>query len=374
MKIVVDDKIPFLEGVLEPFADVLYLPGRLITRQHLLDADALLTRTRTRCDENLLKGTPVQFVGTATIGFDHIDTGWCHKNGIFWANAPGCNASSVNQYIASALLSVSVKFNFALADRTLGVIGVGHVGRRVVQTAEALGMRVYLCDPPRARSEGACGFISMQGILRESDMLTFHVPLTWTGQDKTWHIINDQLISRMNRGTILLNSSRGEVSDTQSLKSALKSGALGMLILDVWEHEPAIDTELMQLCALATPHIAGYSIEGKAKGTAMIVQALSRHFDWGLEEWEPANLPLPQSPVIHLNCRHASFEEAIRRAILATYNVYHDDQQLRSQPEDFEWLRENYPVRREFPAYSLRLIHGSSRLKEACRSLGFNIL
>jgi len=249
MLVIADDKIPFLKGVLEPFTDIEYYPGDRITPDRIKHADALLVRTRTKCDHNLLEDADVKFIATATIGFDHIDTAYCRQRGIAWTNAPGCNSASVNQYIASALVTCARKKDFKLKDRVLGVVGVGNVGNKVVQIAEMLGMQVYLCDPPRVRQEGACGFISMDGILRECDIITFHVPLNYEGQDKTLHMIDEDLIRRIKPGSFVINTSRGEVADNVALKTALEKNKLAGVVLDVWENEPAIDLELQTLLA-----------------------------------------------------------------------------------------------------------------------------
>ncbi|MBN1145484.1 MAG: 4-phosphoerythronate dehydrogenase PdxB [Bacteroidales bacterium] len=374
MKIVADDKIPFLRGVLEPFADVVYVPGAAISREHLVDANALLTRTRTRCNRSLLEHTSVKFIGTATIGFDHIDTAWCDNNGIVWKNAPGCNASSVNQYIASVLVNLSRIHGFNLKDKTLGVVGVGNVGSRVVNTAERIGMRVYLCDPPRVRNQGACGFISLDGIIRECDIITFHVPLIKTGIDKTYHMINDELLGSVNLGTIIINTSRGEVAEGSALKKAKGDKTIGGLVLDVWENEPDIDRDLLKLCDIATPHIAGYSADGKARGTAMVIDELSRHFDLGISGWEANNIPAPRNPEIRINCQGLPEDDILKAVLLQTYDVMEDDLKLRTNPADFEKLRGDYPPRREFKAYTLVLDGGSDEIKNTCHKLGFNIL
>jgi erythronate-4-phosphate dehydrogenase len=374
MKIVADDKIPFLKGVLEPFAEVIYIPGKAINNNILKNTDALLTRTRTHCDENLLKNTNVRFIGTATIGYDHIDVAWCEKQGIEWKNAPGCNASSVNQYIASTLVNLSEKFNFSLKNKALGVVGVGNVGSKVVHTAEMMGMRVYLCDPPRVMTEGACGFISLEGIIRECDILTFHVPLNQSGPNKTYHLIDDNLLNMVNPGTIIINTSRGEVADGKALKVALRKGKIAGLVLDVWENEPEIDRELLNLCYQATPHIAGYSADGKARGTAMIIHELSRYFNLGLEDWETTDIPVPVNPEIRIDCSGISNEEVLNRAILSTYNVADDNRRLRENPADFEKQRGEYPPRREFKAYTLLLENGENEIKRICRKIGFKVL
>jgi erythronate-4-phosphate dehydrogenase len=373
MKIIADDKIPFLKGVLEPFADVVYVTGNKISHDVIKDADALLIRTRTKCNEELLKDTAIKFIGTATIGFDHIDTKWCESQGIVWTNAPGCNAASVNQYIAATLLNLAEQMNFSLKDRVLGVVGVGNVGSKVVHTAEMLGMRVYLCDPPRVRTGGACGFISLNGILRECDILTFHVPLLMKGQDKTYHMINNKLLDTLNPGTIVINSSRGEVADSAALKSALQDGRISALVLDVWENEPDIDLGLLNLCFQATPHIAGYSVDGKANGTAMIIRELSRHFELCKEDWEPEFIPGPDKPGITIDCTGLTQDEILRRAIFHTYPVKEDDIRLRQHPGDFEKQRGEYPPRREFKAFTLELLHSEKEIRRICRKIGFNV-
>ncbi len=375
MKIIADDKIPFLRGVLEPYADVVYVPGKKIDRNIVRNADALLVRTRTCCNEELLKNSTVRFVGTATIGYDHIDTHWCETHGITWKNAPGCNARSVNQYIASVLLHLARTLGFSLKDRTLGVIGVGNVGSKIVHTAELLGMKVYLCDPPRVRNEGTCGFISMDGILRECDILTFHVPLLTGSSDTTFHMINSELLSKVNPGTIIINSSRGEVANTQSLKTALSNKTIDALVLDVWENEPDIDLELLKVCSIATPHIAGYSTDGKANGTAMVVRELSKIFCLGLEDWTPEQIPQPENAEIHIDCSGMSAEAIIEKAVMHTYDVKQDDIRLRQHTADFEKLRGDYPLRREFTAYSVILENSKDpAVAKTLRKMGFSIL
>ncbi len=374
MKIVADDKIPYLRGVLEPFADVDYIPGEKISKETVQHADAILTRTRTRCNEKLLDGSRVQFIGTATIGFDHIDTKYCEDHGIVWKNAPGCNAGSVCQYVASALAYLAGKNDFSLQNRVLGVVGVGHVGNKVVQIAEMLGMQVYLCDPPRVRQEGACGFISLEGILRECDIITFHVPLNPDGEYKTRHMIDEDLIRRMKPGIFIINTSRGEIADGQAVKTALERKRLSGAVLDVWENEPFIDEDLLSKCDIGTPHIAGYSADGKAKGTTMIIRELSRFFNLGLEDWEPLELEMPANNLIRVDCLHRDEDFILSEIFRATYSIKEDDRRLRESPEDFEKQRGNYPVRREFKAYSLELVNGWEKLKRNCRKLGFKVI
>jgi erythronate-4-phosphate dehydrogenase len=276
--------------------------------------------------------------------------------------------------MASALTSLAKKEGFPLSHRVLGVVGVGNVGSKVVSTAEMLGMRVYLCDPPRVRNEGVCGFISLEGILRECDILTFHVPLNPDGEDRTYHMVDEDLIARINPGTYLMNTSRGEVVDSMALKRGLASGKIAGAVLDVWEHEPDIDPDLMNSVIYATPHIAGYSADGKARGTSMIVRELGIFFDLPVSDWEPEEIPEPANPVVTIECMDRDEEDILADAIRATYRVEEDDRRLRLVPGDFEKQRGQYPVRREFKAYTLELLNGWPEIKKTCRRFGFNIV
>ena len=372
-KIIADKDIPFLNGVLEPYANVTYLPGRQITRDTLKDADAILIRTRTKCYESNLKGTSVRFIGTATIGFDHIDTQYCEENNIKWTNAPGCNSSSVQQYIAGALLKMASESGFNLAEKTIGIIGVGNVGTKVEKFAGIMGMNVLLNDPPRARKEGEKNFVNFEKILYESDIVTVHVPLNIVGEDCTHHLFNDMSFKKINKGAWFINSSRGEIVDTIAVKNAIESGKLRGIVLDVWENEPFIDLELMARAFIATPHIAGYSIDGKANGTAMVVNALCKYFDLPLKDWYPGNVPQPPAPEILIDTKCKSDEEIIREAVSQTYNITADDIKLRFLPSDFEKQRGEYPLRREFPSYTVNLKGGNKKVQKMVKELGFKI-
>ena len=236
LRIVADEKIPFLRGVLEPYAEVVYMPGNLINRDSVMSADALLIRTRTRCDQSLLKGTAVKFIATATIGFDHIDAGFCRAENISWVNAPGCNSSSVQQYVIAALLQLANDNKITLCGKTLGIIGAGNVGSKVASAANLLGMKVKLNDPPRARIEGNTGFVHLDEILQTSDIISIHVPLTMAGEDKTFHLFDEARFRKIKKGTWLINTSRGEVVETKAMKEALQDGFLTGTIVDVWEN------------------------------------------------------------------------------------------------------------------------------------------
>lgn len=323
MLIVCDDKIPFLRGVFEPFAEVKYLTGSRITRDDILDADALIVRTRTRCDRALLEGTKVRIVASATIGIDHIDTLWCEQNGIIWANAPGCNARSVCQWVGSTLSTLSHLLGMDLRGKTLGIVGVGHVGSEVARLAPTLGMSTLLCDPPRAESEGAEGFVSLEELTRGSNIITIHTPLT----AQTFHLFDSERLKSLSSAQILINSARGEIVDGGALKSALRENRLRAAALDVWENEPEIDRELLERVTIATPHIAGYSADGKANGTTAAVRAVANALSLrALSGWKVESVPESAEPY---------------------YDVLKDEAALRERPEDFERLRSDYPIRRE---------------------------
>jgi erythronate-4-phosphate dehydrogenase len=373
LKIVADDKIPFLQGVLEPFARVVYLPASNISRNAISDADALLIRTRTRCTESLLKRTHVKFIGTATIGFDHVDTHYCENNDIAWTNAPGCNSSSVQQYVTAALLKLGKDHKFSLRDKTIGIIGVGNVGSKVENLARALGMKVLLNDPPRARKEGHTPFVELDTLFRESDIITIHVPLNLEGEDRTWHLFDDINFGRVRNKVWFINSSRGEVVETAALKSAIQSGKISGAVLDVWENEPDIDRELLSSAYIATPHIAGYSTDGKANGTAMVVNSLCRHFNLPLKNWYPENVPDPESPLLTIDCSGRSEEEILREAVMHTYDIQKDDYDLRISQADFEKQRGNYRLRREFTAFTVRLIDGTEAVSKMLSDTGFRV-
>ncbi|MDP4289662.1 MAG: 4-phosphoerythronate dehydrogenase PdxB [Bacteroidota bacterium] len=373
MKIVIDDKIPYIKGALEPFADVIYLPGKKTTPEEVKDADAIITRTRTICNEKLLAGSSVKFIATATIGFDHIDTAYCEAAGIRWTNAPGCNSKSVEQYIASALMVMAGKKEFVLSDKTIGVIGVGNVGSKVARICEIFGMKVLLNDPPRARKEGAKGFVGLEEILEKADIITMHVPLNVEGRDKTFHLADESFFASAKRKPVFINSCRGEVVVKESLKAAIREGKVAGVVIDCWENEPDIDTELLNMIDLGTPHIAGYSKDGKANGTSMSVQALSRFFGLGIDGWECEDVELPPSTSIEIDGAHKTEQQILSEAILATYDIRNDDHALRSAVGSFEKLRGDYPVRREFPVFEIKAGNLEQRIIKKLLDIGFKV-
>ena len=374
MKIIIDDKIPYIRGAFEGVAEVVYLPGSKTTRDVVKDADAIVTRTRTACNEELLKGSGVKFIATATIGYDHIDTEYCDRAGINWTNAPGCNSKSVEQYIASTLMVLAERKKLQLKDLCIGIVGVGNVGSKVAVVCGLLGMKVLLNDPPRERAEGSDAFVHLDQLKEEADIITLHVPLILKGEDATFHLGNEAFISSLTRKPVLINSCRGEVIETNAVKSALTSGQLSGFVCDCWENEPDIDLELLNLTDLATPHIAGYSKDGKATGTRMSVHAISNYFGLGLNNWEPSGVELPAHPIIELNGTGMNEQEIISFAILSTYDIRQDDLLLRNHPEKFEQLRGDYATRREFPAYSIKAVNIGKNVTDILCKLGFKMI
>ncbi len=373
MKVIIDDKIPYIKGALESLAEVVYLPGNRTTPEVVKDADAIITRTRTICNQQLLEGSAVKFIATATIGYDHIDTEYCEKAGIEWTNAPGCNAESVNQYIASALFSWSMQKREDLAGKTIGIVGVGKVGSKVSKTCEILGMKVLLNDPPRRRNEGPEKFVSLRKIQEEADIITFHVPLNIKGEDATFHMVDEEFLQHLRKKPLLINSCRGEVFDTEAVYNALEAGDITGTIIDCWENEPEIDLELLNLAEIGTPHIAGYSKDGKANGTKMSIQALSRFFNLGIDSWQPQNVELPENTVIEIDGNQQSEYSILAKAILSTYDIENDDENLREAPHLFEKLRGDYPVRREFGSYTIKAKNTEQQTLEKLIRLGFKI-
>ena len=372
MLIVADSKIPFLNGVFEPFAEVHYLPPDRIDAAAVHDADALIVRTRTRCAASLLDGSRVSMIATATIGTDHIDPAYCAVHGIEWTGAPGCNAASVAQYMTSALLRVSLRHKLELRGKTLGIVGCGNVGTKVAAAAAALGMNVLVNDPPRAEREGNVGFVPLERIQQDADFITLHVPLTHSGRHRTFRLADEDFFCNLRRQPFFFNTSRGDVTDGNALKGAIITHRIAGAVLDVWPDEPDIDGELLSLVELATPHIAGYSTDGKANGTSMAVRAVAKHF--GIEpllNFFPAEIPVPSDPVVTLD---PASPHPLADAVFASYDVATDDAVLRAAPEDFEVQRGSYRVRREFPAYTVRSDKPlASELRDTLLKLGFRL-
>ena len=373
MKIAADSKIPFLKGVFEPYCDIEYLSPAEMTREKIKDADAIIVRTRNRCDELMLEGTNVKFIATATIGFDHIDTEYCRRKGIKWVNAPGCNSVSVMQYMSAALTAFSIKKNVELEGLTLGIVGVGNVGSKVEKAARLLGMNLLLNDPPRERREGKEKFTALEQLASEADIISFHVPLIKEGIDKTFHLAGEKFWGMVKPGAVFINTSRGEAADTQSLKEAMRKGIVSSALLDVWENEPEPDLELLGMAEIGTPHIAGYSAEGKANGTTVCVNAINEFFNIGIEkEWYPAGLPrpLPEEELV-IDCTGLTLQKILYSAIKHTYDIYGESRALKESPGSFEQQRNNYGIRREFGYYKIKLINAPEGAEKILAGLGF---
>ena len=340
MKIVADIDIPFLEGVFEPYAEVLYKKGDEIVREDVIDADVLIVRTRTHCNEQLLEGTSVKMVTTATIGMDHIDLDYCASHGIQVANAAGCNAGGVMQYVFSAVYGVAARKGIKLDEATFGIIGVGNVGSKVEDLARYLGFNVLRCDPPRAEAEGQEGFCSLEYLLEHSQIVTMHVPLDET----TRGMADETFFALMKPGAIFINAARGEVINEQALIAA--SPKLGAVVIDTWCNEPHINEDLLEVADIATPHIAGYSYQGKENATIMAVRAVARYMGFkALRYYRPRYEEEGHEPV-RLDLKGKTHGE-IAAVFQYNYPIFTDDFRLRMNPAGFEKLRAEYQYRRE---------------------------
>lgn len=340
IKIVADSAIPFLEGVMEPYADVVFIPGNKICHDDIKDADALMIRTRTHCNAELLEGTSVKFIATATIGTDHIDFPYCDLHGIVVRNAPGCNAGGVMEYVFSALYGLASRKAINLEGDTIGIVGVGHVGSLIERMALALGFRVLKCDPPRAAAEGPFGFCDLEYLLKNSQVVTMHTPLDET----TRGMADAHFFDLMQPGAFFINASRGEVVCDDALKAAMPK--LGPVIIDTWNNEPDIDKELMDMVDIATPHIAGYSYQGKQNGTAAAVRAVAHYFGFQeLFEFYP-KAEFPENEAVKLDLKGLRQGE-IAAVFQYNYPIFTDDFMFRLEPENFEKLRSEYKYRRE---------------------------
>jgi len=363
MNIVADENIPYAREAFSGLGNVTLTHGRDLPSLDYVDA--LIVRSITKVNEALLKGTNVKFVGTATIGFDHIDRDYLDANGIAFSSAPGSNSNSVSEYITASLLVYAKEQGIELAGKSIAVIGVGNVGSKVVQKCETLGMTVYKNDPPLADKTGDPSFLPLEDVLH-ADFVTFHVPLTKEGPYPTWHMANEKSLSRMNG--VLFNSSRGSVVDEIALKAALGK-TVKAAMLDVWEHEPMPDPELAARVSGGTPHIAGYSFDGKVNGTQMMYDAVCLKF--GIESTWNAKDELPSGSSIE--CSGESDEDVIRDAVLKAYDIRRDHSDFKAHMDEFDRLRKEYPRRREFQTFTVQT-DASESVKRKLEGLGFNVL
>ncbi|MBO5676594.1 MAG: 4-phosphoerythronate dehydrogenase [Bacteroidaceae bacterium] len=342
MLLIIDDKIPFIRGEAEKLGDVIYLPGAKITAADVREADVLITRTRTLCNKALLEGSKVKFIATATIGYDHLDVDYLREAGIAWTNCPGCNATSVAQYVETSLLLLEQEGKVNLKDCTVGVVGVGNVGRRVVERLERMGCRVLQNDPPRAEREAEFSRLaaSLRDLQEQCDVITIHTPLVNDGMHPTHHLVNSAFLQGLKRRPVLINAGRGEVVDGAALSAALDQDCVSAAVIDTWEGEPCIDRNLLQKVFLGTPHIAGYSADGKANGTRMALEAVAHYFNKEVS-FDVSAPELPETYAYYPKMAVAPDSP------LRFYNPLRDSEALKASPENFEKLRGDYPLRRE---------------------------
>jgi erythronate-4-phosphate dehydrogenase len=378
MKIIADANIPFVKECFSSIGEVETIGGREMTPWNVAEADILLVRSITPVGVDLLAGSKVRFVGTATIGFDHIDLGFLDSNSIGFASAPGSNANSAAEYVIAGLLSIGQKYAFNLEGKSIGIIGVGNVGGRVAKKCIAMGMDVYLNDPPLKRQTGNAKYLPLDK-LYECDFITLHTPLTFDGMDRTHHLADKKFFKSLKDGCVFINASRGGVVDSDALKSAINSGRLQAVGLDVWENEPDIDIELLQMIDIGTPHIAGYSLDGKIAGMIMIYNAACEYFDielkFGIEDF----LPEPAIPKIKVNPNISNDQDVLLSAVQKIYRIDKDDTRLRrvldkpveDRSKYFDGLRKKYPVRREFQNTRVILDDPNSKLARKLIGIGF---
>ncbi len=380
LRIMVDENIPYAREVFGPLGELNLRPGRGITADEIKTIDALIIRSVTRVNEELLAGSSVRFVGTATIGMDHVDIPYLQSRGIRFASAPGSNANSVAEYVVAALLEIAVKTGGHLEGASIAIVGVGNVGSRVLQKAEALQMRCFLNDPPRFRESGESRFLMLGEALRDADFVTLHVPLTREGPDATYLLANDEFFRSMKPGAVFLNTSRGDVADEAALKRALSERQLARAVLDVWQGEPIIDPEMAKMASMATPHIAGYSLEGKAAATVAIGRALCEWVKQPMAIQLESLLPAVSENSLDLTGLRETDESLLCRAVHKAYDIRSDDQALRTtlmtgenRGRQFDLMRKIYPDRREFPSVHLIAPRERAGLLQKAAALGFRV-
>jgi len=371
VKILVDENMPYARELFSRLGEVKAIPGRPIPLAELDEADALMVRSVTKVNETLLAGKGIKFVGTATAGTDHVDDAWLAQAGIGFSAAPGCNAIAVVEYVFSSLLILGERDGFALQDRTVGIVGVGNVGGRLQKRLEALGIRTLLCDPPRADRGDEGDFCTLDELVEQADVITFHTPLFKDGAYKTFHLADEALIRRLKPGTILINACRGPVVDNAALLKCLEEGQNLSVVLDVWEPEPDLNVALLNRVDVATAHIAGYTLEGKARGTTQVFEAYSAFIGSAQQVALDTLLPAPEFGRITL---HGPLDESsLKRLVHLVYDVRRDDALLRKVagiPGEFDKLRKHYLERREWS--SLYVICDDADAAALLNNLGFN--
>lgn len=381
MKIICTTSIPFAQEAFSPLGELQVLDPHQITPATLTDADILITRSTLKINAALLEGSKIKFVGTCTIGHDHVDTGYLEKSGITWTAAPGCNANSVAEYLTAALLCLAKRHGLQLRDKIIGIIGVGNVGSLVLKKAKALGMHALLNDPPLYEQTGDSAYRPLDEVLTKSDIVTLHVPLTKTGAYPTFHLAGHDFFGRIKPGCIFFNSARGTVLDSEAFLKARAAGIVAHAVIDCWEGEPAFRLDVMAAADLATPHIAGYSFEGRVMGTVHVYRKLCKFLGIEPKLSLDSLLPPPLVPEIYLDVSGLLDEEALANIVSKIYDVSVDDGRLReiasadsgTRGRNFELLRKNYPVRREFRYTRVVLRNGNESIVECLSKLGFQV-
>ena len=376
MLIVADENIPLVDAFFAEFGEIRCLPGRQITRADVHDADVLLVRSVTKVDRDLLEGSAVRFVGTCTIGTDHLALDYFHQEGIQWSSAPGCNARGVVDYVLGSLLTLAEIEGADLNQRTYGVVGAGEVGGRLVNVLKGLGFNVLVCDPPRQAAEGG-DYVSLEQIIERCDVISLHTPLDKSAENATWHLLDQQRLNQLKHGTWLINASRGPVIDNNALREVLTRREDLQAVLDVWEAEPQVDVELADLCVLATPHIAGYSLDGKQRGTAQIYQAFCDFLGQEAVIKLADLLPAPWLAKVELSA-DSDPAWALATVCRGVYDPRRDDADFRrslvgtvqEQKLAFDALRKHYPVRREIEGLQVRIEGESQGLTQMVKALG----
>jgi erythronate-4-phosphate dehydrogenase len=380
MQIIADENIPFIREAFTSLGEIHTVVGRHLNRADLGEANVLLVRSVTQVNEKLLAGSAVRFVGTATIGFDHIDLDYLQQQGIGFASSPGSNATAAAEYVISALLIIAEQQGFQLRDKTVGIIGCGNVGSRVLTKLKALEVDCIIHDPPLLEKNSRLDYVDLESVL-SADIITLHLPFSKTGCHPTYHLVNTDFLAKLRKDVILVNTSRGAVVDETALLETLAAHPAMTVILDVWKNEPLINPLLLQRAALGTPHIAGYSFDGKVRGTSMLYSAICDYFQHS-PIWQ-AQTCLPKPPLTRLSFSKTVNDNdnvAIHSAVMACYDVRRDDAALRRitcaiEPGTyFDNLRKHYPIRREFGCIEIELPLEKTELAKQLRGLGFKVL
>lgn len=373
MRILADQNMPLVEEFFSEFGEITRFAGRELDPQQLIDTDILLVRSITKVDANLLAhANKLKFVGTATIGTDHVDQTLLQQKGIAFSSAPGCNATAVAEYVISSLLALAQEDDFSLRDKTVGIIGVGNIGSRLAVKLEALDCKLLLCDPPKQAAGELSEGVSLDTVIEKADILSFHVPLVKEGIHKTKHLLNQGNLAKLKSNAIVVNSCRGDVIDNSALLNFMQAGGGLSLVLDVWENEPNIEQALLPYTRIGSVHIAGHSLEGKAGGTDMLYQAVCQQLGKPTTHKMADFLPQPEFMAVHLG---TTFSDAnICQLVHSVYDARRDYGLLKNglNSEGFDSLRKNYPGRREFSTLTVKC--SSTANAKRLSQLGFNVI